>query len=191
MDLLWPQLRPEVGVLEMAPLAVLFAVLLGFLVWSDVFRDRYTPDRATLPLLAAAWVVPPLLFQNLVGHYVAAVVISLFLLLAWFFGAWADGDLKIFLAYAFLLALAALPVLVLACLLILLYSIPTMIRTWPNRKNLPRGERLGAAPGVPGIALALPLGIALWVDPLWGGAFLLLGVASFSLSLLFGKSKAS
>lgn len=145
-------------------LVLVFGGLLGFLSWSDIYRDRYVPDVASLGLLFAAIAVTPLLWDNLPIHYIWAGALGAFVIAAWFVGAWADGDMKILLAYAVLLGPLALPALVLACFLILLYSVPVMLRALRSEEKLPRGQRLGVSAGVPGIALALPLVIVIWTD---------------------------
>lgn len=172
---------------------IVIGALLGFLSWSDLRRDRYVPDRGTLPLLALGIALPPLIYEDLWAHYIAAAAISSFVLFAWFLGAWADGDLKIFIAYALLLGLGALPVIVLACFLILLYSIPTMLRALREKRDAPRGQRLGVSPGVPGIALALPLGILLWSSyeeaAIWLVLFGIAGAAVSEVAFRFGKEE--
>ena len=191
MNLLWPELQVDPKGL-LAALAV-SGLLLGYLSWSDLRRDRYVPDRGTLPLLALALALPPLIYDDLWSHYIAAAAISMFVLFAWFIGAWADGDLKIFVAYALFLGLGALPVIVLACFIILLYSVPTMWRAFREKRDAPRGQRLGTSPGVPGIALALPLGFWLWSPYEEAAALLLLfgalGVLVSEISFRLGKEE--
>lgn len=154
-----PEIRAGVTPSTLIGLAVVFAFLLGYAVWTDLFRGRTIRDLASLGLVFAAAACLPLVFEDPVRHLAWAVSIAFFVSAAWMAGAFADGDLKIYLAYCLLLGPLALPVILLSWILIISYSLPTIVRNARSKEKLPRGQRLGSAPGAPGIALALPLGL--------------------------------
>lgn len=191
MTPLLPELRPELDPLALGGVVLVFGILLGFASWTDTRRGRYVPDTSSMGLLFAAIAATPLLWENLSVHLLWAGALGTAVVIAWFVGAWADGDMKIFLAYAVLLGPLALPTIVLACFFILLYSVPTMIKTIRSKEKLPRGHRLGTAPGVPGIALALPAAVWLWAGSGEIALYLLaIGFVSYILSEVGSRALA-
>lgn len=177
-------LRPDIGVAELIGVAAVYALLLGWAFWTDLFRGRTIRDTASLGLVFVSAATLPLLWAEPRVHLLWAFAISAFVFLSWLAGAFADGDLKIYLAYALLLGPLAIPVILLSWILILLYSLPTIVRSLRSGEKQPRGERLGTAAGAPGIVLSLPLGLLPFgLEPvqaaLWTGAmFAVVGLSA-------------
>lgn len=157
------------------PLGVVFAVLLGYLCYTDIFQDKFVPDVASLGLVFAAWAAMPFIYSDPKRMLIWALGASLFFFVVFVLGAVADGDLKIYLAYAALLGPAAIPAAFISWVAIIIYSLPIMIRA-KEESGKAKGERLGVAPGVPGIAVALPATLALLGAPVLGALSLLLGI---------------
>jgi hypothetical protein len=163
-------LRSGISQAQLLGVAGVYAFLLGWAVWTDLFRQRTIRDTASLGMLFVSLATVPLLWSDPRGHILWALGITLFVFGAWLVGAYADGDLKIFVAYAFLLGPMAIPVILLSWVLIILYSLPTIIASARDSEERPAGQRLGVAPGGPGIALALPLGLLLFgITPVQAG----------------------
>lgn len=185
-------MRPELGSPELIGLALVYALLLGWAFWTDLFRSRTIRDTASLGLVFVSAAVLPLIWPEPKTHLIWAAGISAFVFFAWMVGAFADGDLKIYLAYALLLGPLAVPVILLSWVLIILYSIPTIVASVRSAEKKDRGQRLGTAPGAPGIVLALPLGLLPFgISPtqaaLWTGAMLLVVCLAALLSRLDQK----
>jgi hypothetical protein len=175
-------LRSGVTSTELLALAGVYAFLLGWAVWTDLFRQRTIRDTASLGLVFVSLAVLPLLWSDPGAHLLWALGVSAFAFGAWMVGAYADGDLKIYLAYALLLGPMAIPVILLSWVLIIAYSLPTIIRSARDDQERPAGQRLGSAPGGPGIALALPLGLLLFgVTPIQAGLWIAALLATMAL----------
>ena len=181
-------LRPFVTLPELIPLGVIFALLLGYASYTDIFRNKYISDVASLGLVFASWAALPLLWADSEKMLYWALGASAFFILLFVIGAIADGDLKIYLAYAALLGPASLLVAFLSWVIIIIYSLPIMIRA-RRQGGQKKGERLGVAPGGPGIALALPLSLPLMGVPLFAAAALLAGmILMVALCWLLGRT---
>lgn len=174
-------LRCNVDAMMLLPLGIVFAVLLGYMCYTDIFRDKYVSDVSSLGLIFTAIATMPFVYSDPKRMLIWALAAALFFFVLFFVGAIADGDLKIYVAYAIILGPAALPAAFFSWILIIIYSIPFMRKARKEGVSK-KGERLGVAPGVPGIALALPLTLALLLGtPLPWPALLLAGIVAVAL----------
>jgi Flp pilus assembly protein protease CpaA len=166
-------------------LAFVWSILLGWSTYTDIFQNKTIPNTASMGMLFTAIAVAPFLYDNIEKHILWSVGLGLFFFLAFLLGAFADGDLKIYLAFAFLLGPAALIAALLSWVVIIIYSLPAIYQSLHKRKEKNRGERLGIAPAAPGIALSLPLTLMLLgVEGKYIVFFSLAIIFSFLLSLL-------
>lgn len=168
-------LRPDLAAGDLIGLGIVLALLLGHAAYTDVFCGKVIRNTTNMAIAAAALAVVPLVYERPLVHLAWAAGIIVALGLIWFIGAIAAGDLKLYSALAILLGPAAIALVFISFVVIIVYSVPLMIRTRrqvrATGQELPRGERLGKPAAAPGIALSVPL--TLWaagVEPLYVAA---------------------
>lgn len=180
-------LSAGVDIHQLWPAAIILAILLGHVCFTDIFKGRRIYNSTTLAVACLGFAVASLAFH----HPLTQVLLGLAIVILPFglsvFGGMGMGDVKLYAGLAPLFGVATLPLYFIAAVITVAYSIPVMVTT--RRKagaageKLPRGQRLGSAPAGPGIAFGVPVTLcALGVSPLHAGvlaAVIVLSCAGF------------
>lgn len=164
------------GIHEIWPAAAVLAILLGHVVFTDIFKDRRIYNSTTLAVAALGFAVAPLVFSDPLPHILIGLAVVLLPFGMSVFGGMGMGDVKLYAGLAPIFGVATLPLYFIAAVITVIYSIPIMVGTRRRVKSagekLQRGQRLGTAPAGPGIAFGVPVTLwALGVPPLDAGIF--------------------
>lgn len=162
--------------------AFVVSVLLGHAAFTDIFKGRIIKNYITLSLAVLSLALVPFVYNNIASHVLAAIAVIVFVLIIGAIGAVAMGDVKLYAALTLLIGKAGLYMLFLSWFIIILYSITIMYKAVQKAKKTgekpPRGQRLGQAPGAPGIV------IAFYITLVGVGVALPVVLALFGVSLL-------
>jgi len=150
------------------PALAVICLLLGHAAYTDLAGGRIIKNGTTGALFCVAVVLLPFLYQHPEKHLIWVGVALAFLAFLYLFGAVAEGDVKLYAGLAVLLGKAMVALFFISWMLIIIYSIPIIVVTWKERRRRKQqasgdavidkfGQRLGAGPGGPGIALAFPI----------------------------------
>jgi len=157
-------LRESINAQMLWPALVLVSCLLAHAIYTDLFCGRKITNSTSLSLFCLALAIVPLVYQHAGMHMLIAGGVIGFIFILYILGAIAEGDVKLYVGLAVLLGQAMIPLLLISWLLIIIYSLPIIFVTHRERKRadstMKFGQRLGAGPGGPGIALAFP--VTLW-----------------------------
>ena len=195
------ELRAGLSAGQVAPLVFVLAVLLGHCAYTDMFCGRIIRNATTMAAALVCLAATPLLLDpdKLTGHFAAAGVTIVVLVLLYLVGAFKEGDLKIYAALALLLGPATAVFVLASFAVIVLYSVRAAVATQLRRM---RDRRAGVTaqkayrtyvPAGPGIALAMPLTMLMaGISP--GYCLLVVGVqvatVALSLQLAYLSRKA-
>lgn len=132
---------------------VALTILLGICAYTDLYQGWIIKNEVTGAIAVITTVSSLFLFDSPVKHFLIAAAMIVVIFALYMFGVFREGDLKIFSALAMLLAQGVVLMIFMSFTLIVLYSIPTMIKSFKSRDVAQaRGHRLGSAPAGPGIA---------------------------------------
>lgn len=185
-------LRHGLGFAQLWMPVVVLALALAYAAYTDLFCGRVIRNSLNAALAMGGLAVTSLLFKDPGTHLIEAAVVIAIVFVMFMTRAMAEGDLKLFAALALILGKAAGLLLFLSIFLMVAYSIPTMYTTVRRNRasghKAKRGERLGMAPGGPGIALAFPLLLVFaGVKPLY--CLALAGIEVVAVGLYLGMAR--
>jgi len=156
-------LRAGVSTSMLLPFAILLTALLAYAVYTDLFRGHVILNQTSMAIFVLCIAVLPFLVDDPLEHAawgLIPVVISLVMVMV---GGQGGGDFKLYAGLCPLFGPAGFAFFLISSVIVLIYSIPSaLVHAKANRgKQLPFGHRLGAQPAGPGIALAVPVTLAL------------------------------
>ena len=140
---------------------VVLAILLGHACYTDIFCNKIIKNQVNAAIFVICLVAAPFIFASIGSHLLVVLAVYIFLFFIALLGAAKMGDIKLYAGLTVVLGLAGIYMIFLSWLVIIIYSIPIMIKTVQENKRsgvkAKRGQRLGSAPGAPGIVIAFYL----------------------------------
>jgi Flp pilus assembly protein protease CpaA len=153
------QFNSFVGQVHLWPLAIMVALLLGHVFYTDYFKGHKISNTTSMGFFTLSFTAALFLYSNLTVHFIFAALFIGFLLILFIFADFGGGDLKIYAGLALLIGPAVILLMVISSLFTLLINIPMIVENRRQHKaeNKPGRAKLGKAPLGPGIAISFPL----------------------------------
>lgn len=191
-----PLLHPDMKMFEVGPMmiigAILLALLLGHAIYTDIFCGKIIRNEVTGTTWILGLISIPFLYENFGSLALIILGIYFFLFLILLSGAAKMGDIKLYAGLTLFLSWAGIYMIFLSWFVVIVYSIPIMIKTVRDNKaagiKAERGQRLGQAPAGPSIVIAFYLTVGfMGADWKYVGAMALISLITAGLFLAFDK----
>lgn len=178
-------IHSQLGNSQLGVGAILLACALGYCAYTDVMCGRIIRNSVVGAIALASAATAPLIFTDVRAHFAWAAVAIVIVSVLYILHVFKEGDVKLFAALAFLFAQGTLVLLLASCAIIVVYGLPSALRSRALARKEGRKHGLTQVAAGPGIALAYPL--TLLLAGVSSGDCLLLVIAelaTFTVSIL-------